>query len=205
MRPSLYYQFKSWEHKRRYRVWESRGKPLPPPHFVKQLTIKEFARRFSSHVLVETGTYHGEMVSAMAGGFEQIYSIEVDEALFRAAREKFRRRSHIRLLRGDSAMELPKVLADVREPAIFWLDGHYTGVHAGKTDLNTPILLELAAIAAHAVKQHVILIDDARLFTGRDDYPSMESLREAAARLFPSACFEVADDVIRIYPCATAP
>jgi len=200
MKPSLYYQFKTWEHKRRYHRWERLGKPLPPPHFVKQLTIKEFARRFSTRVLVETGTYHGEMVEAMAGGFTHIYSIEVDEALFRAAREKFRRRSQIHLLRGDSAMELPKVLADVREPAIFWLDGHYTGPHAGKGDLNTPILRELSAIAAHPVKRHVILIDDARLFIGRDDYPSLESLREAAARLFPSASFEAADDIIRIYP-----
>jgi len=81
-----------------------------------------------------------------------------------------------------------------------FLDGHYTGPHAGKGDLNTPILRELSAIAAHPVKRHVILIDDARLFIGRDDYPSLESLREAAVRLFPSACFEVADDIIRIYP-----
>jgi hypothetical protein len=108
MKPSLYYQFKTWEHKRRYHRWERLGKPLPPPHFVKQLTIKEFARRFSTRVLVETGTYHGEMVEAMAGGFTHIYSIEVDEALFRAAREEFTRRSQIRLLQGTARWNCPK-------------------------------------------------------------------------------------------------
>jgi hypothetical protein len=46
-------------------------------------------------------------------------------------------------------------------------------------------------------KQHFLLIDDAQLFAGQDDYPTMEFLRETCATMYD--CFEVEHDVIRIY------
>ncbi len=203
MKASLYYRYKWWEQRRRYRRWETRGKPMPPPHFVKQLAIKDLARRHGLRVLVETGTYRGEMVRAMAGGFDRIYSIELDRALFLAVQEQLRRRRHVRLLLGDSTSQLPQVLAELDGPALFWLDAHYTGAHAGRADVNTPIMRELAAVAAHAVKSHVVLIDDARLFTGGDDYPTLALLHECTQRLFPQHVFEVLDDIIRLTPHAT--
>jgi hypothetical protein len=41
------------------------GKPVPPPHFVKQSVVRKYAKKFRIEVLVETGTYHGAMVEAM--------------------------------------------------------------------------------------------------------------------------------------------
>ena len=45
--------------------WEKGGKPLPPPHAVKQQTLQHYSERFGLKILVETGTYHGDMVEAM--------------------------------------------------------------------------------------------------------------------------------------------
>ncbi len=182
MKFSFLYYYKLWEQRRRYRKWERAGKPMPPPHFTKQLALKTFASRFRLGVLVETGTYQGDMVRALAGVFDRIYSIELDAGLCRQAQTRFRRQRHIRILHGDSARQLPAILAELRQPALFWLDAHYTGAHAGKGDTNTPIMKELADIFAHPIKQHVILIDDARLFVGKDDYPTVGELARFVAQ-----------------------
>lgn len=57
------------------------GKPIPPPHLIKQETVKEYAHKFSIDILIETGTYLGDMVFAMKDVFSQIYSIELDSDL----------------------------------------------------------------------------------------------------------------------------
>lgn len=197
---SLYRLYKRWEERRRYQRWVARGRLLPPPHVVKRVTVKDFAEQFHTRVLVETGTYKGDMVKATLGCFDKIYTIELDATLCAAARELFSNHPEVQILQGDSACELPKVLAELREPALFWLDGHYTGDHAGKAELHTPIARELECLFAHPVKGHVILIDDARLFNGKNDYPTIASLREMAKAHAPQLNFEVCDDTIRIYP-----
>jgi hypothetical protein len=49
------------------------------------------------------------------------------------------------------------------------------------------------------VQGHVLLIDDALCFDGRTDFPTMEQLREKAAREYPGRVVEVKADIIRIY------
>ena len=41
-------------------------------------------------VLIETGTYYGEMVEAQMGNFDRIISIELSERLYKKAIDKFR-------------------------------------------------------------------------------------------------------------------
>jgi non-ribosomal peptide synthetase component F len=45
--------------------WESRGRPVPPPHLVKQVVLQNYAANYGIRTFVETGTYFGEMVGAM--------------------------------------------------------------------------------------------------------------------------------------------
>ena len=55
---------------------------------------------------------------------------------------------------------------------------------------------ELKQICAHPVKDHVILIDDAREFTGQNDYPTIESLRTFIGARLPDHEFDVKDDIV---------
>ena len=50
------------------------------------------------------------------------------------------------------------------------------------------------------MKDHVILIDDARCFGADSGYPDIPQVEEMARRLFPDSTFAVADDIIRIAP-----
>jgi hypothetical protein len=180
--------------------WVDAGCEGAAPHRVKQGLVRSYARRYRCRVLVETGTYLGEMVHAMRHDFDRIFTIEVDEALAKMARRRFAGRANVCVLQGDSAVVIADVLRELREPALFWLDGHYSGGITGMGAKETPIVEEVEAIFAHAVKEHVLLIDDARCFGTLPDYPTLEAFREKVARERPDLVWELVHDIIRLTP-----
>ena len=91
------------------------------------------------------------------------------------------------------------MLAQIDEPCLFWLDGHYSAGITARGDKDTSVLDELRCILDHRVSNHVILIDDARKFNGQNDYPTLDFVRELVTSKLSSYAFEVADDIIRIY------
>ena len=175
---------------------------MPGPHFVKQIIIKEYARRYPLNIMVETGTFKGDMMRAMRGIFKKLYTIELHEGLHAKATELFKNKPKITCIHGDSGTELPKLVAQLNEPALFWLDGHYSGEKTAKGDIDTPILKELECILTHSVKNHIILVDDARLFVGEKDYPTIDELTLYCNERRPDLVISVSDDVIRIEPKA---
>jgi len=183
--------------KKDYLKWILLGKPIPPPHLVKQMLVKTYATKYRLNVMVETGTYLGEMVNAVKYSFNKIYSIELSSDLHKRAKKKFCRYKHIEILNGDSSVILAEILKQIHDPCLFWLDAHYSGGITEKGDIETPILEELKQIFLHPVKDHVILIDDARCFTGQNDYPSIEELNKFIFDQNPYYLFNVVDDVIR--------
>ncbi len=185
--------------RRRYLRWLMRGKPIPPPHEVKQMTVMNYADKYGLHVLIETGTFLGDMVYAVRNRFRQIYSIELSDELCKSARERFADYNHIAVLQGDSTKVLPEVLERVKDPCLFWLDGHYSGGSTARGEKETPILEELHHIFGHSAGGHVILIDDARCFNGENSYPSVDALKEFILARCNDYAFEVKDDVIRAH------
>ena len=182
-------------------AWEAAGRPVPPPHIVKQWTVKHYGEGFSLRTFIETGTYLGEMVQAVKASFKTVLSIELEPLLYERAKTLFAQDDHVTIHYGDSGVILADLLASIKHPCLFWLDGHWTGgpVHAARGQQDTPILQELGHILGHRVKNHVILIDDARLFNGTNDYPSLEQLRETVSRHDSALGFHVENDIIRIH------
>ena len=157
--------------------------------------IKNFAQNFNTPILIETGTYLGDMVHAMRKSFTRIISFELDPTLAAQAQQRFANDNHIEIMQGDSGKLLGDYLKKINDPCLFWLDGHYSGGITAKGSLETPIKNELTAILSHPVDAHVILIDDARCFTGENDYPTLEELKTFVA----GRRFSVEHDVIRIH------
>lgn len=144
------------------------------------------------NVFVETGTEHGGMIERLHDHFREIYSIELDENLYQKALGRFRGRGTIKLLQGDSAVEIKKVLAELRDPALFWLDAHGSGEITGE---NSPILKEVEAIFSHSFKgKHVIVIDDARHF----DTETIFALKSLAKK--NGYRFVIKDGIFRLRP-----
>lgn len=179
------------------RAWEKQGRLSPPPHIIKEELIKNFAQTFNTQILIETGTYLGDMVQAMRKSFTRIISFELDQTLAAQAQNRFANDNHIEIIQGDSGKLLGELLKRINEPCLFWLDGHYSGGITAKGALETPIKNELTAILSHPIDGHVILIDDARCFTGENDYPTLDELKTFVAQ--HNLNFSVEHDVIRIH------
>ena len=195
----LYDPLRASRLRRLHRAWLRAGSPDPPSHVYKQGVVAEYARRHGLRVLIETGTYLGDMIYATRDVFDEIHSIELNPKFFEIAKKRFARDARVTIVQGDSGEVLGQVLSRVNRPCLFWLDGHYTaGKYAIRPDSETPIEKELRHIAKHPLKNaHVILIDDARDFTGTGDYPALDTLKEWAERE-GFGRFEVERDIVRI-------
>ncbi len=187
---------KAAHHLKAYSRWISSGRRVPPPHVVKQLLIRTNAAARGIGTLIESGTFRGDMVDAMIPFFEKIVSIELADELAAKASERFASFPHVLIQNGDSSALLPQALDSTTGPCIFWLDGHYSGGDTARGETCTPVWNELAAILKHPVKQHVTIIDDARLFVGSDDYPSITEVESFVKRYGASFCHDINDDVI---------
>ena len=187
---------------KKYIEWEKSGSILPMPHFGKQQVVSEYAVKFMPPVFIETGTYTGHMVYAMLNKFEEIYSIELDHTLAEKAKKEFTGYRHVHIVQGESGEVLPRILKDIAQPCLFWLDAHYSGGSTAKGELETPIMQELSCILNHrSARHHVLLIDDARCFTSRNDYPDLKKLKKFILDAQPNWIFEVKDDIIRTHAC----
>src|SRR3954468_980516 len=110
-RTPVYGVYKALGHHPDYWYWILRGRPTRSPHLLKQKTVREYGEKYGLRVLVETGTYYGEMVAAMRTRFDQIYSIEYVQELADSAAKKFARDRHVRIFCGDSRAVMPEILA----------------------------------------------------------------------------------------------
>lgn len=166
--------------------------------------IRSYARKHNIRTMVETGTNDGDTVASLLPDMDLIYTIELDEALYQNACQRFEGDLRVRCCYGDSGIVLPYVVGhQISDPVLFWLDGHFCG---GPTrgPVDTPIREELQA-AVGAPWGSVILVDDARLFGGMPehteefkDYPALSWVQDLAKAA--GFDFSLQDDVMRLEP-----
>lgn len=167
-------------------------------HSIKQKVINKYIADLNYSVFIESGTYLGDMIEAQKKQFQKLYSIEVVESLFTQAVKRFEADKHVTILLGDSGKVLHELLPQVKQSAIFWLDGHYSGGVTGMGELECPIYGELEAIINNLNYPQCVLIDDARLFVGANSYPTIKELEEYFFRKNVKFNLQISDDIIQI-------
>jgi hypothetical protein len=195
---SLVRAYTNYKLQKKMRVWENQGGVGPMPHWGKQQVVIEYIQRFEPEVFIETGTYKGKMVYAVMPYIEEIYSIELDETHARNAQARFAAYPNIHIIQGESGKVLAELLKTIDKRCLFWLDAHYSGGSTAKGRIKTPIMQEVQCINHPTAQEHAILIDDARCFTGQNDYPPLEYLQRFIQHIHPCWVFQVKDDIIRI-------
>lgn len=179
----------------------------PPAYERKRAIISAFLQQYDLSTAIETGTFLGDTTAFLAENCKTVISIELAETLAQNAVERFANNPNVTIIHGDSAVALPKILEADPGPKLFWLDGHYSGVCGEKSSpivtakgsTDTPIVGELEAILVDPAS-HVILIDDARLFNGVSDYPSIREIRRMVKKSRHFYRVSVEEDIIRIAP-----
>ncbi|MEP7324096.1 MAG: FkbM family methyltransferase, partial [Saprospiraceae bacterium] len=140
------------------------------------------------------------MVESQKKMFKKIVSIELGHLLFKKAKRRFINDNNVTIVSGDSGEKLKEILDDIDEPVIFWLDGHYSSGVTAKGSKKCPVYEEIDAIFNSINRNdHIILIDDARLFTGKNDYPEVNQLTAYIHRKNGKYKMDVKDDIIRYW------
>lgn len=175
---------------------------------LKKDFLKELSTRFHNDVFIESGTSLGGTAKNAAGIFNNVYSIEFDENLYKKTAQELRGASNIKLYQGDSGQILQDILKEVKgRKLLFWLDGHYSGF-GKKPNCNTPIKYELAAVKASGEQNAVILIDDICCFSPDTDftpdialgYPCVTELQELILDINATYEIIIYGDIMIAYP-----
>jgi hypothetical protein len=145
---------------------------------------------------VETGTLYGDMVEAQLNNFEKIISIELNKELCDRAKNKFKNNKNVEIIEGDSGLVLNDLVKRLNAPAIFWLDGHYSGGITSKGSKDCPIYEEISGIIINNKFDNIFLIDDAIDFNGKNDYPTIEELKTFVSNLNPRYNYKVENNMI---------
>jgi len=193
---SLKRRYKLLQNERRYLEIIRRGEYAVPPHSIKLEVLKRNLPSPRPQIFIETGTYLGETVAAMKGFYAEVISIEVSDILYSQACERFKNDANVRIFHGDCIGELPKILSGLKESAAFWLDGHFSGEGTGKGEIEDPILISLDQIACHPIKEHVIFVDDARTFDGREGRPDISEVMLRIKKVNNRYILRIQNDII---------
>lgn len=114
-------------------------------------------------VFVETGLYLGDHMPTRVSLFKTIHTIELNKDFIDRAKLRFPEFTNIVYHHGDSGEVLGHMASEINEPALFYLDAHYSGGETAYGKDETPLLRELSALKSRPYND-VIVIDDCRLF-----------------------------------------
>ncbi len=180
----------------------------PMDHSYKEKTVRKYAEKYDCNAFLETGTYRAEMDRNVYDSFEYLATVEIQRFIYEENVEKLRGYSKLHLYNGDSSIQIPVMLDDIKKhfsgekyKVCFWLDGHYSAGETGRGEKDTPIMEELKGIKDADIGHCVILIDDARCFIHEGefiDYPTIPFLKQYVESLFSGCEFTVRNDIIRI-------
>ncbi len=141
------------------------------------------------NTVIETGTFLGESTKVMADHFDKVYTIELDEKLYKETSDKLKKQGYtnIEFIFGDSGEKIEKLTKEVDQPTVFFLDAHWSGddsvqwekgewggygvntAHLGESEVpsaeeQVPMDREIRSIVNNFRQKGVIYIDDLENF-----------------------------------------
>jgi hypothetical protein len=180
-------------------------------HGIPTVLAAQLRDHLGLRAAVETGTYLGDSAAQLAAMFDRVWTVELAEQFWEEARARHGG-SGVEFVLGASQEVLPRIVQEAGGPALFWLDGHWSGGDTAGADRECPVLDEIAAIDAgpHGAGS-AILIDDARLFCAPPppphdpgQWPTLMQVADAARRVHDRHV-TVVEDVIVAVPQSAKP
>ena len=146
--------------------------------------VKLIKDHYAIKLFIETGTFKGQTSSWASGIFHDVITVENSKVLFDRAIRNLAVHKNLLCLYGNSAQVLQKVLAEIDQPALFWLDAHWCGGPTHDHADSFPLLDEIRIIKQSNF-DHIIMIDDARYFLkpppepqNPDTWPGLKEITE---------------------------
>ena len=161
----------------------------PPTPAAKRDFLLALLRHRGHRTFIESGTYLGDTTAFLRPHVDRIVTVEVEPKLHADAERRFAADPGVEVLLGDAQKLIPEIARQVADPAMIWLDGHFSGGVTGVGEQVEPALAILDAFAASPpARGSTVLVDDLRMFGCEPDpWPSLHGLLAAARRAFPHA------------------
>ena len=162
-----------------------------PYSYTKFRALISLANETNSDILIEAGTYKGLTAKRCAKYFKRVFTIELDDDLFKFSKKFLHRIKNIKVIQGDALEEIPKIIeTENLNNMIIFLDGHFSGQGTAKGGLIEPAIEELEILAKYRERINGIIIDDFREF-GFKGWPKKSTLISAAENYFESHGFNL--------------
>jgi len=155
--------------------------------------LKKYKR---NSVFVETGSYKGSGIQvALDAGYEKVISIEIHSEYHAICKDRFATEmadGRVELHHGDCLATLASIIPTLKSPVTFWLDAHIDWECGVSGMTPSPLIFELDLIRRMSkIKNHVILIDDMRVFRtkigwGAYNPVGQPEIEDAIKRINPS-------------------
>jgi hypothetical protein len=124
--------------------------------------IKKYIKSKNKYVFIESGTNLGAGVQSALDSdrFKKIYSIEIEKDFYDAAIHRFKHNENVNIIFGDANVEIPMLCEKIKEPILFFSDGH------NLTDSS--VIRDIQCIIKRNNKKDILAIDDIRIFIKED-------------------------------------
>jgi len=136
--------------------------------------------RGDRNIFVETGTAVGETTAWASEHFDKVISIEFMDDLYRSCIERFWDTNNVKVIHGDSSDWIELFEFHIADDAVWFLDAHNINRSDGLLPPSeTPIIKELKTIFTDFERpshDHIVIVDDLRLFGSEEGYPSMSDI-----------------------------
>lgn len=169
----------------------------------KLVTILQ--KQYNIDTFVETGTFKGRTSLWASNHFKKVITIENSRTIFDKTSDKYKHIKNIDFLYGHSKNHLKNIVFNLNEVAIFWLDAHWSGGETYGINDECPLIEEIKIINSTKLN-HIILIDDARLFVMPPPPPHKPEQWANISQIISQInerenryCF-IADDIIGVVP-----
>jgi hypothetical protein len=135
--------------------------------------LKKFKNDKNIDIYFETGMSKGNGIKkAIECNFNKIYSIDICKKWIDYNKKQFSNNKNITLIHDDS-QNLDNYIKDINEKTLFFLDAHNDhsnlNIKDERSSINCPIFKELEIIKNHHIKDHLIIVDDVRIFKNNQD------------------------------------
>ena len=162
------------------------------PHSLSKFRqIKAMSKRCNATTMIETGTFLGNTAMRCSRVFTHVYTIELDEELYKKSKAYLASRKNVESIQGDALKMLPTVLSRPKvSDALIFLDGHFSSGITAHGDLAEPACEEIEVMADFKDKINGFIVDDFRCFGIDTGFPKKSDLLKAVEDYFPN--FEIA-------------
>ena len=147
-------------------------------HGIPPKLALDLKQKYDLDIFVETGTLVGNTAKWASEHFSQVYTVECSYKFYILALDKLKGLSNVELIHGFSQYVLKGILPSLTGPVLFWLDAHWSRDlgYSNSQKVLCPVMEEIEAIGKSEF-DHVILVDDFRLFGEQAGWPTKTQVK----------------------------